>query len=303
MKSRMGALLLVAALTVPALAQPRTFGKTVEPFRMDVRLQTLYFDNFYQTSDPDRIREMVAAALELRGAYRRPNTKTDYYGHARYQWWNGESLVGSYAARVGVARESDLQTFNVFLHRNENRPSFEVGNTYARADTTIGEATYSYRVTPNWEPGLQLQVEKQTYDDAPQRDNDFAGIGASVRYHGFGANFTPRVGFLHGSRDVKTAEENYDETNYFVEASTERFSPFWMSLGISSRGRTYSIGDPESYNYERRDSGPAIQFVAAVRSHPRVTWSLYYSRESADSPIENADFTVNFVALTVGYGL
>ncbi|MGZ5440489.1 MAG: hypothetical protein ACXW31_00680 [Thermoanaerobaculia bacterium] len=303
MTTKLSKLLLLAAfLAVPAIAQPRTFGKTVKPFRMDVRLQGLYFDNFYQTSDPERIREMSALGIELRGAYRRPATKTDYYGHLQYQRWSGESLAASYSGRIGASRESEQETFNVFLHHNQNRPSFEVGNTYARADTTIGEATYSYRVSPNWEPGIQAVLERQTYDDTPARNNDFGGAGVSIRYHGFGPNFTPRIGFLRGIRKVENVEENYREDNYFLEVSTERFSPFWLQVGVSSRGRIYSIVDPESYNFRREDAGPSLQFIAAVRTHPRVTWSLYYAHETADSNVTNADFDLNFAILTVTYG-
>jgi hypothetical protein len=304
MRTAVAALLALAGLAAgPAAAQPTRYPhQAASPFRHEVQLTALHFANFFQESDPDLAEGMNAGGLEYRAAWRPAGSETDFYGHANYTFWGGE-LVGSSGLRLGTARETDLQSFNVFAQVNRNRPSFEVGNTYSRANTTFVHGEYSYRVTPDWELEAELDHDRQSYEENPLRDNSFTGLGGSVRYRGFGGDFSPTVGFMKGKRKVENAEESYDNDDYWLSVTTEALSPVWLSVAYHTRGRSYSIDDPGSSNFGRRESGPRVTLAAAWRSHPRVTWGVYYSRDSNHSTSESSNFKSSYVVFSVSYGL
>lgn len=303
MNKLIAAVLAAAALTaIDASAQPRTYTN-MQPFRSEARLNTYYFDNFYQASNPALEEGVEAAAVEYRGAYRPKGSRTDYYGHLTYMWWNGTELVGSYGGRLGIANDGDVHRFNVFVDRTANRPSFEIGHTYGRADTMTLSGEYSLRFTPNWEAGVEGRREDQDYRDETRRDNEFTGLGASIRYRGWGDVISPTVGFLNGSRSVpNNTGEEYDADDYYVELVSEAIRPLWLQLGYHSRGRDYSIGDPRASNFHREDTGPQITFVAAWRQNPQVAWTVYLARESVSSTVPNRDFTTHLVLVGVSYG-
>lgn len=295
---------LLALAAAPAIAQPTNYPHNAGAmFRHDIRLNALHFSNFFQESDPNLAEGMNAGGFEYRAAVRPWGGKTDLYGHLNYTWWNGADLVGSSGIRLGTARESDLQSFNVFGQINRNRPSFEVGNTYSRADTTFFHGDYSYRVTPDWELEVEAEHDRQSYDENPQRDNRYTGFGGSVRYRGFGGDFSPTIGFMNGARKVENSEESYDNDDYYLAVTTEALSPVWLSVAYHTRGREYSIDDPASDNFGRRESGPRLTLAAAWRSHPRLTWGVYYSRDSNHSTNESSNFKTSYVVFSVTYGL
>lgn len=302
MKRWLITLVALGAMTVAANGQPRNYRHVTGPFRSEIRLTAAHFDNFYQASNRDLAETMNNGGFEYRAAYRPKGTRTDYYGHANYTWWNGRDLVASYGGRLGIARESDLQDYNVFIQRNENRPSFEVGNTYARADTTVLYGEYSYRVKPDWEVGGEATLERQTYEADARRNNDFRGAGASVRYRGFGDIVSPKVGFFKGTREVQRSEENYKSDDYYLELVTEAIPNTWASLGYHSQGKNYSVRDTLSENFHREESGPEISLTVSYRSRPRVNWTMYYSRNTNESNVANNDFTTNFILFGVSYG-
>ena len=305
MKPAVAALIaLVGIAAAPAIAQPTTYPHNAQAtFRHDIALNALHFSNFFQASDPDMAESMRAGGLEYRAAVRPWGGKTDLYTHLNYTWWQGADLVGSSGIRLGASRQSDLQSFNVFGQVNQNRPSFEVGNTYSRADTRFFHGDYSYRVTPDWELEVEAEHDRQSYEENPQRDNRYTGFGGSVRYRGFGGNFSPRIGFMNGSRQVENSEESYDNDDYYLSVTTEALSPVWLSVAYHTRGRAYSIDDPLSDNFRRRESGPRITLAAAWRSHPRLTWGMYYSRDSNHSTSETSNFRTSYVVFSVSYGL
>jgi hypothetical protein len=299
------ALAAIAVAAMPALAQPRTYQHNKNaPFRSEVRILAYHFDNFYQAADRDDYEPMNAGGVEYRAAYRPSFWKaTDLYGHANYTWWSGRDLVGSYGARVGVVHDTEVHDFNVFLQQNENRPSFEVGNTYARADTTFAAAEYGYRFRPDWEVGAELEHDRQSYETAPARNNRYFGYGASIRYRGWEV-VSPTVGFTNGRRTVSANEaESYDADDYYIELTTEAIRPLWLNLAYHSRGRSYSIDNPTAANFGREESGPRWTATAAFRQTPRVSWNVYYSHESNDANHGGTDFTTNFVVVSVSYGL
>lgn len=286
----------------PAVAQPRTYGK-MTLFRDEVRLQTYYFDNFFQASGNAPKQSRSAAVFEYRAAWHPRSIDSDVYVHANYSWWTGKQLTASYGGRVGISHESDLQTYNFFVNTAKKRPSFEVGHTYARADTTQFSGTYSYRFVPTIELGAEAQHESQSYDTDKRRNNDFTGAGAFVKYYGFGPKIQPAVGFFDGNRHVSNTQESYADRQWYAAVVSEAVPKTWMSFGYRSQGRDYSIADPLSSNFGRLDAGPQWELIVSRRFRPRIGGTIYIARDAIHSTQPNVSYTNNLVIFSISYGL
>jgi hypothetical protein len=284
-----------------AAAQPRNYGKPTL-FRDEVRIQSYYFDNFFEISSGPK-QSRTAAGLEYRAAWHPASLNSDVYVHANYYWWSGKQLLASYGGRVGISHESDTQNFNFFVNTAKRRPSFEVGHTYARADTTLFSGSYSYRVVKWLEVGAEAQHETQSYDTDLLRNNHFSGTGFWTKYYGWGPTIEPQVGFFDGTRHVTNTQESYDDRQWYASLVTEAIPRSWVSVGYRSQGRDYLIADPLSSNFGRLDSGPQWELIAAYRFRPRITGTVYFARDAIGSTQPNTAYTNNLVLLSVSYGL
>src|SRR5205085_5256559 len=107
-----------------------------------------------------------------------------------------------------------------------------------------------------------------------------------------------------GIRQVPTnRDESYDEDDYYVDLTTEAIKPLWINVGYHTRGKNYSINNPEADNFGRADEGPRFTFTGAYRMNPKMVWTMYYSRDVTDSSVPSRSFNTSFMMLTVSYGL
>jgi hypothetical protein len=290
-------LLFIVSLTVasPVVAQPLGAG-TPGTFRSEARLQFWRFGNFDQVSDPALEKEVRAVGLELRGAWHPARVPFDVYAHVNYLNWDADR-DDSYGVRVGAAMESEVQEFNVFLDRAENRATFDVGDTVANAAVTTVSGEYSRRFG-DWQPGVEATYEEQRFDvSGTGLDNRYSAVGANVRYRGFGWKFTPGAGFVTGDRISDDDEESYDDQTWYAQLIFIPVPRFYLSLQYRDRARDYTTLDPLHGNFGRNDDRPQWIVVSSLKITGRVTGILYYSNEDVQSTLAGRDFQSDILIL------
>ena len=298
---------MAVAIATPILAQPRGTGGPGS-YRSEVRLQAYQFGNFFYTSVPGAEEDVVAYATEYRGAYRMKRRPFEVFTHASFLHYDHERLEDSLGGRLGVRYSGRINTLRTYVDRTVNRPSFEVGNVFAPADTTTFALEHAVRISRAWEIGAEGRHQVQSFE-SPQRlpstlrrDNTFSTIGGSVRYRGFGYRYTPSIGFRRGNLSVRNPEESYGDRNWYLQMETIPLNGLYFSLRYGDRHRDYTISNPLSSNFGREEGRGQIEFVTDYKPPGRFGYTLYYAREDVDSQRVNGDFTVQLLLLGVSVG-
>jgi hypothetical protein len=280
-------------VTVTALAQP-SGPATPGTFRSELRLQLLQFDNFLHSTSPADEMDVTAFAAEYRVAQRLREQPVDLYGHLNLIHYDQSGIDTSFGGRIGGVLQGNRHFLNGYLDHQENRPSFEVGDVFGRADTTNLVVDYSIRLTPDWQLGADGILQQQSFQDR-ERNNDYNRLGASVRYRGFGRLFSPSIGFYDARRSVRNPNESYDESAWYVQLYSLPRNNLYLSLRYLHRDRDYLTTDPSSRNFGRAEDRGSWTFVVDWRTSERLAWLLYYSTEDVDTTRPGGDFRTGFL--------
>lgn len=288
---------LVLVIATPLFAQQADSG-----LRTELRLNGWMFENFFQSSDPATEEDVSALGAEFRiaGGGR---TGWSPYARANYLKYDDEGLDSTYGGRVGLALNSNPHSFDVYADHQLDRPTFDIGDVFDRADVTTVAAEYRYRFTRNWEAGVEGQFQQQGFQELTIKDNEYTGYGASLRYRGFGSIFSPEVGFMMGEREVDDPTETYDQDETFIQVRSAPSDAVYLSLRYRMREREYTTVDALASNFGRTDDRNQWSFSADWRLSPAFTLNGYYSDETSDSSREGRDFNTKLymVGLTVGF--
>ena len=297
MNKRLVIAALALAIAMPLAAQPK--GRS-EPgrTRSEMRILGYYFDNFYYVTDRSAEEDVTGLGAELRAAYRPGLQPWEVFGHLGVTRYGDDRLADSFNARIGVGQDTDVHDFTLFLDQAENRPSFEVGNTFARADVTTLGGEYGWRFTSDWEVGAEGTYQRQRFDVDTDRVNDYYAFGPSIRYRGFGWRIAPEGGLLFGKRDVRNEEESYETADAYIQVAYMPPIPgdrLYVSLRYRDRDREYTINDPLSRNFGRDETRGDWTLLADLRTAENVSWFAYFSTESVDSSVPAGDFEVGLL--------
>lgn len=289
-------LVLVLSLATPSFAQSDA------GLRTELRLNGWMFENFFQSSDPATEEDVSALGAELRVA---GGSRTGWspYARANYLKYDDEGLDATYGGRVGIALNGNPHSFDAYADHQLDRPTFDIGDVFDRADVTTVGAEYRYRFTRNWEAGVEGQFQQQSFQELTIKDNEYAGYGGSLRYRGFGSIISPEIGFMFGEREVDDPTETYDQDETYIQLRSAPSSAVYLSLRYRMREREYTTVDPLASNFGRTDDRNQWTFSADWRLTPRLALNGYYSDETSDSSREGRDFNTKLymVGVTVGF--
>ena len=289
----------------PLLAQPKGISAPGE-FRTEMRLQGYYFDNFFYNTTPGGEENVTALGAEIRAAFRPGAQPLEIFGHVGAIKYGADRVNDSYGMRIGTVYDDDTHSWTVFLDQAENRPSFEVEDTFARADVTTLAGEYAWRFHDDWEAAGEAAYQRQQFDVDSDRENDYYALGGSIRYRGLGWRITPEAGFLLSRRNVENETQSYESVEPFVQVTympSLPDDPLWLSLRYRHRERSYTTHDPASRNFGREESRPTWTFVADYRVAANVSVWSYFSNESIDSSIPGGDFEVGLLMIGITIGL
>lgn len=297
-------LFLVLTMNTALLAQkrgdrpPRPDEKEPPPissrFESWIRGQGLLFGNFFQASDAAAEEDVTALQGEIGTAFRvSPAMPLEVYGSLGYLRYDDEVLDSSPSFRVGVRSDGRPHSFDVFFNQQNDRPTFDVGDTFDRADVGRLYGEYGYLVTRDWQVTVRGESERQKNDLTALRNNDFLGFGGSVRYRGSRV-FSPEIGYTAGRRDVDDETETYDQRDLFFQVRSALTPAIYWSARYRYRTREY-------INEIREDDRNQISGYVDFTILPPLALTLYGSWEDVDSNLAGRDFDTTLISAGLTY--
>jgi hypothetical protein len=288
-------------------AEPTTSATPVNAtpsiWRQEIRLQGQVFGNFFQASDDRLAEDVTAVSTQYRATVKPWGTRPiEFYGHVDYQHYVSIDRDNSYGGGVGATYNGNVHSFGAYIDRGENRASFDVGDQTAIANITMFGADYSYRLTRDWELKADATFDQQRYSLQTGNESDFQAFGASVRYRGFGRIFSPRLGYVAGTRDAVDPRDSYDDTYWYLQVISVPHPRLYLSARYRDRLRDYTTSDPTSSSFGREDERTQWMLSANYRLTDHVGVSTYYAREATDSSRVGRDFDVDLLLVGLTYG-
>lgn len=309
-------LLLLIVSVAPAIAQtrsdddPRQSDRTSrratereEPlFDVHLKLQGLYFENFFQAPAGTEGDNVLGALGEL-GASLRLSRRSPLrlYGSVDYTHYDEEGLDASNGFRVGLRSDGRPHGFNVSADVEQDRPTFDVGDEFDRADVTTFSGEYTLRFADDWQAGVEGQLQEQEFDLTPTRNNDFNAVGASLRYRGW-RRFSPEIGFRTGERDVEDEALSYEQGDLWLQIRSSISPALYLSVRFRDRSREYTGASVLSSNFGREDDRRQLAASADYRTSEVMTLNFYAAHEDTESNIAGKDFDTSLIAAGVTFG-
>ena len=292
---RHGLRVLLAAAALSATALP-AFAQSAVPVAVQVRFNAAFNDNFFQAATNAPGEDVWARSFEARVAKRPTNGEPVPFGRFELMSYSGLERAGALAG--GVTQDNDRSGFRIEGGYQWNRPRFEVGDEFERADITgiIGE--YSRHVTPAVELKALGDLFHESYEIRPLKNNNLYNLGGAVRYRGFGSVFSPEVGWLWGRRDADDLNEDFDQRQFYIQVRSAALPSTYLSVRFRRRARDYSGDLPGLSNVGREDRRNQWTMYADVTATPHVILNLSYWHERAHS----TRVTREFSAQAIGFG-
>lgn len=288
---------LAAQVTDSRPPKPGERRAAPAPPRFDswIRGQGFFFGNFFQASGGAPEEDVTALQGEIGTRYRlTQGSPLQAYGSVNYMSYDDDALDRSFGGRLGIRSEGNPHTFDVYFDRQMDRPTFDVGDEFDRADVSLLHGEYSYRVTRNWEAGVRGDFEKQEFDLTPVRDNEFAGLGATVRWRGSRV-FSPEVGYYAGEREVDDPTQTYDQTDLFFQVRSALTPRVYWSARYRHRTRDYTTTLVEASSFGREDTRNQLSGYVDFVIVQGLNFTIYGSWEDVDSNLAGRDFDTSLL--------
>lgn len=274
-------------LALPVLAQDPAPGAWDFWLRGNGQL----FENFYQAAEGAPEEDVTALGAEI-GASVGVTRAVSAFGQVNYLHFNEDTLEGSPGFRVGLRGGSRPHAFEVYGEYLSNRPSFEL-DEFVGADVTRLVGEYSYRFLEDWQASVDAELDKQDLGGADGRDNQFAGVGAAIRWRG-SRIFSPELGFRTGERDVDDETQSYDQNERYIQIRSQATDKLYLSVRFRDRKREYQL-------VPREDKRRQIAASADYTLSPAWVLNFYGAREKNDTNVEGRDSAWGFWLAGVTY--
>ncbi len=296
------AVLVLAALAAgPAPAQPPPAWE--EPiFGSELRLYGFLFDNFFQAPEGVPEEEVTLARVEGRFAAR-PSEASPYelYARGRFDSY-GDGLEEAWAVGGGLRFDRRPHGADLYLEDEEDRPVFDVGDEFDRANVLGLNGEYGWRFVDDWQVTALGEWRQEEFDRTAAKDNDFVSGGGALRYRGWGYAFSPEVGVEWGSRDATDPNEDMDQRDLWLKIRSIPVERLYLSLRYRIRDREYSIGDPAASNFAREDDRTDWTLAADYQLRDWLGINAYASYLDADSTKESRIFETSLAGVGVSLG-
>ena len=252
-----------------------------DPWRFWVRAHAQRYANFFEAPN-GRPSDDVNALFGEAGTSFGFSKTLRAYGQFNYLHYDQEGLGSSPGFRVGVRSTAQPHSFDVYVEDLRNRPTFDVGDEFDRADIRTLAATYEYRIVRDWSVGADGELQQQNYRITTTRDNDFGSLGASVRWRG-SRLFSPEVGVRVGNRNVDDDRLSYGQRDLYLQIRSALTPKLYLSGRYRNRNRDYD-------NLGREDKRNQLTLAADYTLVPNLILNLYGSHETTDVNQPNRDF-------------
>jgi hypothetical protein len=264
-----------------------------------VKGQGQFYGNFFQSPEGSPETDVRALLGEI-GASVGLGRSLRAYGQVNHLRYDEEGLDSSNGIRLGLRMQGTPHAFDVFAEQLSDRPSFDVGDEFDRADIRTVAGEYSLRVVEDWQISIDGELQEQEFEITPARDNEFGAIGAAVRWRG-SRIFSPEIGLRTGERDVNDATLSYDQRDAYLQIRSSLTPALYLSVRFRDRRREYSTDAVGSSNFGREDKRRQIAASADWTTSEALTWNLYVARENVDTNVEGRDFDTSLAIVGVTF--
>jgi len=229
-------LMLSVAVSAQVAPPPQTDETPQTPlWQFWLKGNAQLYENFFQASSSASSEDVTALQGEV-GASLRVSDTMRAYGSLNTIHYDGEGLGTSPGVRVGLRADARPHALDIYVEQLSNRPSFDVGDQFDRADIRTLFADYSYRVMPQWQLGVDAQVQQQEFDITSSRDNVYTAVGGSVRWRPT-RKFSPELGVRVGHREVDDDRFSYDQRDVYLQIRSSLTPKLYLSGRIRHRTR------------------------------------------------------------------
>lgn len=301
LRSRTRCLVLALVLAATAAsAQPPPWTEPV--FDSEVRVNAFRYDNFFQAPAGEPEVEVNLTRVEGRlSASPSDESPFELYGRGRFDSYS-EGLDEAWAAGAGVRYDSDTHAADLFLQYEQDRPVFDVGDEFDRANVLALTGAYGWRFVEDWEATALGEWHREEFDQTSGKDNDFVSGGAALRYRGWGYLFSPEIGVELGNRDADDPNEDMDQRDVWIKLRSIPVERLYLSLRYRIRHREYSIDDPAASNFDREDDRDDWTLSADYQVLDWLGLNAYVSYEDADSTKASRIYETTLAGIGASFG-
>lgn len=283
-----------------APAQPPPWTEAV--FDSELRVNAFSYDNFFQAPEGRPQVDVNLVRVEARLTARRSKSSPfALYGRGRFDSYS-EGLDEAWAVGAGVRYDGGSQDANLFLHYEQDRPEFDVGDEFDRANVLGLEGEYGWRFLEDWQVTGLGEWRRQEFDQTTAKDNDFLSGGAALRYRGWGYTVSPEVGVELGSRDADDPNEDLDQRDVWIKVRSIPVEGLYLSLRYRMRHREYTVDDPARSNFNREDDRDDWTLAANYQLLDWLGLNAYVSYEDADSTKASRIYKTTLAGVGVAFG-
>ena len=249
-----------------------------------------FVDNFFQAPDDQPKLQVTATSLRARLTRHidttsgRVKTYADILGNV-YDVFDSNGRLGG-----GLNYSRGPHGLEGSLAYYWNRPSFDVGDEFDKADGVLVSARYSYRTASDFQLNAAGSVLRERYESRAGNDNTLPSASGSVRYRGFGYGFSPEVGVTWSWRNTDDPNSSYSQRDLFIKVRSLLGRRVYLTGRYRYRSRDYSTENIEASNFGREDTRQQLTLSANVRTGKRLTWNVYYALQDVDSTLERRIF-------------
>lgn len=304
MNRTLRAIAVAAAIACVATAAPAQPPPWTDPvFDSELRVNAFRFDNFFQAPEGEPEVEVSLARVEARLAARASDDSPfELYGRGRFDSYS-DDLDEAWAVGGGARYDTRSSDADLFLQYEEDRPVFDVGDEFDRANVLAVTGDYGWRFVDDWQVSALGEWRREEFDQTSGKDNDFLTGGVALRYRGWGYTFSPEVGIEWGSRDATDPNEDLDQRDVWIKVRSIPVERLYLSLRYRVRDREYTLDDPGASNFGREDDRSDWTLAADYQVLEWLGVNGYVSYLDADSTKESRIFetTLAGVGLSVGW--
>lgn len=283
-----------------APAQPPPWEDPV--FGSELRVNAFRFDNFFQAPEGVPEEEVDLTRVEGRLSVKpAEGSPFDLYTRARFDSYS-EDLDEAWAVGVGTRYETRRREADVFLEYEQDRPVFDVGDEFERANVLRLSGEHAWHLTEDWQVTALGEFRQEEFEQTATKDNDFLEGGAALRYRGWGYDLSPEIGAQWGSRDADDPNEDHDQRDLWIKLRSVPVEGLYVSLRYRYRFREYDAADPAASNFEREDDRRSWTLAADYALTGWLGLNAYVDYQDADSTKESRVFETTLAGVGVTFG-
>lgn len=272
------------------------------PFTGTLRLLGLRFDNFFQAPEDVPHQEVnVARAQGSLAARLLPRAPLELYAEGAYMAYS-DGMEAARQVGGGLRFAGRPVAFDLSGGLELDRPSFDVGDGFARMDARTAELEVAVRPVRWWRLLGLGEVSWESFRNIEGRDSRFHIYGGGTRVDISRRVLSVEAGAEWGERRGEAPNEELDQRDLLVQLRSTGVERLYVSLGFRYRTRDYVVEDLGASNLDRVDVRRQWTLSGEFPAGAPVALIGYFAFEDAASTKSSRNYETNLVGLGLSLG-